>query len=119
MVPPTDPFLDLCNATWAGLRDAARECGWIADGGDATATESDRDLASAKGDEYRQEAADVAERNLAYVAKKLSISPPSAVDVAAAQALAANLAAMISVNVKVSAVISAASGLLDLYNKSK
>ena len=113
-----DPFVELSTATWMGLNDAVRESGWIADGGDPSAPQSDRDMANLKQTEYDREQVRVMQRLLAYLAKRLTIQPPSDQDVAKAKDVAATLANMRDVNVKVAAILNAANGLLEIYNRT-
>ena len=115
---PADPFVELSTATWMGLNDAVRESGWIADGGDPSAPQSDRDMANLKQGEYDREQVRVMQRLLAYLAKRLSIHPPSDQDVAKAKELAGTLANMRDVNVRVTAILNAASELLEIYSRT-
>jgi hypothetical protein len=116
--PPPDPFVVLSLEAWEGLNEAVRECDWIADGGDPTATEADRNEANLKQAEYDRAQIRVMQRLTSYLAKKLSVVPPSATDVAQAKALVASLAAMRDQNVKVSAVVAATTQLLAIYAKT-
>ena len=88
-----DPFVDLSLQTSAGLSNAIRELGWIADGGDPSASLDDRDLARLQKIEYERERIRVAQRLTAYLAKQLSVNPPSAQDLQQAKDIAAHLAA--------------------------
>lgn len=114
----TDSFVDLSKDTWSGLNTAYRELGWIADGGDPSATSAERDMANLKRTEYGRERVRVMERMMDYLDKKLSIHPPSASDVENARNIAAHLAQMADVNVKASAIVQAATKLLDIYNRA-
>ena len=113
-----DPFVVVSVQTGTGLSDAIREAGWIADGGDRTASQADQDLANLKRDEYGRERIRVQQRLLAFLAKQLSIHPPTAADLQQSKAMAEQLASMVDVNVKVAAIVNAATELLNIYNKT-
>jgi len=115
---PPDPFVEISLSTWNGLNDAVRECDWIADGGDPTATSAERNTANVKQAEYDREQTRVMQRLTAYLAKQLSVHPPSSADLAQSKQMATQLAQMRDVNVKVSAVISAATALLNAYGNA-
>lgn len=116
--PTSDPFVDLSLATWEGLNSSVRELTWIRDGGDPTATFAERDEANLKAVEYDRDRIRVMQQLVAYLAKKLSVTPPTPADLARSRALSAQLAQMVDVNVKVTVVVKATTELLDIYGKS-
>ena len=113
-----DPFVQLSLTTWEGLNAAVREASWIADGGDPTVSFADRDMAALKRAEYDRERIRIMQRLMAYLAKQLSVSPPSATDLDRAKVIATRLAEMREVNVTFVAIMTAATELLALYGKS-
>jgi hypothetical protein len=124
MAPPPagteeDTFEAVCLSVWEGLNNAVRELGWIADGiGDASTTFSDRSLANVKRLELQEQINDVQRKYTAYKAKKLSIKPPSMKQMTEAARISAELASWSKVNVTVTAVLTAATDLLNIYNDS-
>jgi hypothetical protein len=101
---------------WEGLNAAVRELAWIADGGDPAASFADRDMAVLRRTEYDRERTRIMQRLMAYLGKQLSVSPPSDADLERAKHIATRLAQMRDLNVTVTAVIGAATELLNLYN---
>ena len=119
LAPAADAFIEVSVATIEGLGHAIRECNWIAQGGDPTSTQSDRDLANLRRAEYENDRVRANQRVLAYLGGKLSIFPPTSGDVTEARQLAGRLAQMVGVNVQVGAVIQTATNLLNLYRKTE
>lgn len=116
--PQQDSFVSVSLSAWLGLTDAVRELGWIADGGDPSASFADRDLANLKRLEYKDKIDIIESRLTAYMAKKLTVDPPSSAQADQASRIASDLAQWRTVNVTTNAIIAAATDLLNLYNNA-
>jgi hypothetical protein len=113
-----DPFVELSLETWRGLSAAVRELGWIADGGEPSASMGDRDLAALKRIQFDRERVRIMERLTAYYDKKTSVKPPSTTDLEQAKKIATRLAEFAAVSVKAKAVVDAGTALLNIYAKA-
>lgn len=115
---PADSFVILSTNAYDGLTESIRELGWIADGGDKSASSDEMNEASEKKIQYERDRDRVAKRLIAYLAKKLSINPPTDDEVNQSAKIAAQLAQFHAVNVKAKAVIEATTKLLEIYAKT-